>query len=133
MVNLNRILIHFFLANVSKRIQNMDISKIPTRENLADVVVMLSMRPAEVRSLQINYYEPDPSNISAWYKDGYSWYCIGYLKSRKEKKKNPNPRLFLFMEKNPERARELLTWIQDAIKAKKLSDSVFIESGTRNA
>ena len=37
------------------------------------------------------------------------------------------------MEKNPERARELLTWIQDAIKAKKLSDPVFTESGTRSA
>ena len=37
------------------------------------------------------------------------------------------------MKKNPERARELLTWIRDAIKAKKLSDPVFTESGTRNA
>src|SRR5213082_1359577 len=37
------------------------------------------------------------------------------------------------MEKNLERARELLTWIQDAIKAKKISDPVFTESETRNA
>src|SRR4051812_29961484 len=37
------------------------------------------------------------------------------------------------MEKNSECARELLTWIQDAIKAKKLSDPVFTESRTRNA
>ncbi|CAB5357829.1 unnamed protein product [Rhizophagus irregularis] len=37
------------------------------------------------------------------------------------------------MEKNPERARELLTWIQDAIKAKKLRDPVYTESGTRSA
>src|SRR6266496_5531258 len=37
------------------------------------------------------------------------------------------------MEKNPECARELLTWIQDAIKAKKLSDPVFTESETYNA
>ncbi len=63
MANLNRIPIYFFLANVSKRIQNMDIFKIPTRENLADVIVMLSMRPAEVRSLQINIYELDSLNI----------------------------------------------------------------------
>src|SRR6266542_6611880 len=133
MANLDRIPIYFSLVNVSKRIQNMDISKIPTRENLADVVVMLSMRPAEVRSLQINYYEPDPSNIPAWYKDGYSWYCTGYLKSRGEKKKNPEPRPFLSIKKNPERARELLTWIQDAIKAGKLRDPVYTESGIRNA
>ena len=79
---------HFSLANMQKKIQNMDVSKTLTREDLADMIVMLSMRPAEVRSLQINYYELDPSNISAWYKDGYSWYCTGYLKSRGEKKKN---------------------------------------------
>ncbi|CAG8753799.1 5275_t:CDS:1 [Gigaspora rosea] len=133
MANPDRIPTHFSLANVSKRIQNMDVSKIPTREDLMDIIVMLSMRPAEVRSLRINHYEPDHSNIPAWYKDGYSWYCTGYLKSRGEKKKNPEPRPFLSMEKNPERARELLTWIQDAIKAKKLSDPVFTGKGTRNA
>ncbi|PKC68112.1 hypothetical protein RhiirA1_457640 [Rhizophagus irregularis] len=49
-----------------------------------------------------------------------------------EKKENPEPWSFLSMEKNPERARELLTWIRDAIKAKKLSDPVFTESGTHN-
>jgi len=133
MANPDRIPIHFSLANVSKRLQNIDTSKIPTKEDLADVIVMLSMRPGEVRSLQINHYELDPSNIPAWYKEGYSWYCTGYLKNKGEKKKNPEPRPFLSMEKNPERARELLTWIRDAIKAKKLRDPVFTESGTRNA
>ena len=72
MANPDRIPIHFSLANVSKRIQNMDVSKILTNEDLADVIVMLSMRPGEVRSLQINHYEPDPLNIPAWYKEGYS-------------------------------------------------------------
>ncbi|CAG8454998.1 8466_t:CDS:2 [Cetraspora pellucida] len=113
-----------------KRIQNIDVFKIPTREDLVDIIVMLSMRPAEVRSLQINHYEPDHSNIIAWYKDGYSWYCTGYLKSRGEKKKNPKLRPFLSMKKNPECARKLLTWIQDTIKVKKLSDSVFTGKGT---
>src|SRR6266498_4718445 len=37
------------------------------------------------------------------------------------------------MEKNPECARKLLTWIRDAIKAKKLRDPVYTETGTRNA
>jgi len=72
MANPDRIPIHFSMARVSKRLQNMDVSKIPTREDLADVIVMLSMRPAEVRSLQINHYQLDPSNIPAWYKEGYS-------------------------------------------------------------
>ncbi len=133
MSNLDRIPIHFSLTNVSKRIQNIDISKIPTRENLADMIVMLSMRPAKVRSFQINYYELDSSNIPSWYKEDYSQYYTGYLKSRGEKKKNPDSQPFLFMKKNPEHAKELLTWIQDAIKAKKLSNLVFTESRTRNA
>ncbi|CAB4385156.1 unnamed protein product [Rhizophagus irregularis] len=38
----------------------------------------------------------------------------------------------LSMEKDPERARELLTWIQDAIKAGKLRDPVYTETGKRN-
>src|SRR4051812_42514849 len=109
MANPDRIPIHFSLANVSKRLQNIDTFKIPTREDLADVIVMLSMRSGEVRSLQINHYELDSSNIPAWYKEGYSWYCTGYIKSRGEKKKNPELWLFLFMEKNSERARKLLT------------------------
>src|SRR3954451_8448218 len=78
---------HFSLANVSKRIQNMDVSKIPTREDLADVIIILSMRPLEITSLQIKYYEPDEQlgidllNIPAWYKEEYSWYCTGYKKA----------------------------------------------------
>ena len=61
---------HFFLANMQKRIQNMNISKIPTRDDLADMIVILSMRPAEVRSLQINYYKPNSLNIPIWYEEG---------------------------------------------------------------
>src|SRR4051794_26857415 len=87
MANPDKIPIHFSLANVSKRIQNMDVFKILTREDFADVIVMLSMRSEEVRSLQINYYELDPSNIPAWYKEGYSWYCTGYLNSRGERRR----------------------------------------------
>ena len=72
-------------------------------------------------------------NAPVWYKEGYSWYCTGYLKSRGEKKKNPESRPFLSMEKNLERARKLLIWIRDAIKVKKLSDPVFTRNGTCNA
>ncbi|CAG8753891.1 26494_t:CDS:2, partial [Dentiscutata erythropus] len=82
MANPDRISIHFSLARVLKRIQNMDVFKIPSKEDLADVIVILSMRPAE---------------------------------------------------KSLECTRELLTWIQNAIKAKKLRDPVFTENETRNA
>ncbi|CAG8790076.1 24065_t:CDS:2, partial [Dentiscutata erythropus] len=113
MANPDRIPIHFSLARVSKRLQDMDVSKISTRGDLADMIVILSIKPAE-------------------YKDGYSWYCTGYLKSRGEKKKNPIPKPLLSMEKNPECAKELLTWIQEAIKARKLHNPVFTESDKRN-
>jgi hypothetical protein len=36
------------------------------------------------------------------------------------------------MEKNPEHARELLTWIQEAIKARRLRDLVYAKSGKRS-
>ncbi|CAB5348229.1 unnamed protein product [Rhizophagus irregularis] len=35
------------------------------------------------------------------------------------------------MEKDPERTRKLLIWIQDAIKAEKLRDPVYTETGKR--
>ncbi|CAG8499096.1 16871_t:CDS:2 [Cetraspora pellucida] len=79
-----------------------NVSKIPSKEDLADVIVMLSMRPAKVRSPQIFHYESDPLNAPVWYKEEKSLKCI----------------------------RELLTWIQNAIKTKKLHDPVFTENET---
>ncbi|PKB98058.1 hypothetical protein RhiirA5_432019 [Rhizophagus irregularis] len=107
---------HFTFEKVHRRLQNIDTSKIPSMQDLADVIVMLSMRPAEVSSLQIINYKPDSEDPPAWYKAGYSWYCTGCRKQRDK----PMPMRLLSMEKDPERARELLTWIQDAIKAGKL-------------
>ncbi|KAF0424759.1 highly derived d5-like helicase-primase: PROVISIONAL [Gigaspora margarita] len=123
---------YFSLEKGLKRIQNINTTNNPSLQDLADIIVMLCMRPAKVSSLQINYYEVDLSNPSAWYKNGYSWYCTGYAKNKGENKDNPEPHPFLSMEKNPERARALLIWIQEAIKAKKLSDSTFSENGKRN-
>ncbi|CAG8802346.1 8726_t:CDS:1, partial [Dentiscutata erythropus] len=123
---------HFSLEKGLKRIQNIDTTKDPLLQDLADVIVMLCMRPTEVSSLQIDHYEVDLSNPSAWYKNGYFWYCTGYAKNKGENKDNPEPRPFLSMEKNPERARALLIWIQEAIKAGKLSDPTFSKNGKRN-
>ncbi|CAG8728653.1 22570_t:CDS:2 [Rhizophagus irregularis] len=97
-------------------------------QDLADVIVMLSMRPAEVSSLQIINYKPDSKDPPAWYKAGYSWYCTGCRKQRDKLM----PMRLLSMEKDLEHARELLTWIQDAIKAEKLRDPVYTETGKRN-
>ena len=119
---------HFTFEKVLRRLQNIDTSKIPSMQDLVDVIVMLSMRPAEVSSLQIINYKPDSEDPPAWYKAGYSWYCTGCRKQRDK----PMPMRLLSMEKDPERARELLTWIQDAIKAGKLRDPVYTETGKRN-
>nr|CAG8624707.1 2007_t:CDS:2 [Entrophospora candida] len=123
---------HFSLEEGLRRIQNMDTTKIPTMQDLADVIMMLSMRPAEVTTLRIIHYKPDESDPPEWFKPDYSWYCTGYIKNKGEKKVNPEPRQFLSMEKNPERARELLTWIQDAISMKKLRHPVYSDNGKCN-
>ncbi|CAB5371150.1 unnamed protein product [Rhizophagus irregularis] len=120
---------HFTFEKVLRRLQNIDTSKIPSMQDFADVIVMLSMRPAEVSSLQIINYKPDSEDLPAWYKAGYSWYCTGCRKQRDKLM----PMRLLSMEKDPERARELLTWIQDAIKAGKLRDPVYTETGKRDS
>ncbi|CAG8599529.1 23469_t:CDS:2 [Cetraspora pellucida] len=77
------------------------------------------MRPAEVATLRIIHYEPSESNSSEWYKPGYSWYCIGYIKNKGEAKNNPKSQQFLFMKKNPEVQKNCLPEFK-IITAKKL-------------
>ncbi|RIB05468.1 hypothetical protein C2G38_2219554 [Gigaspora rosea] len=72
-------------------------------QDLADVI-MLSMRPAEVATLCIIYYESSELNPPKWYKP----------------------------EKNPKCAKELLTWIQGAIATRKLHNSVYSISRKRS-
>ncbi|CAJ0846022.1 10782_t:CDS:2, partial [Entrophospora sp. SA101] len=100
---------HFSLEEGLRRIQSIDTTKIPTMQDLADVIMMLSMRPAEVTTLRIIHCEeaklrvsnsPDEPDPPKWYK--------------------------------PERAKELLTWIQDAIATRKLRYPVYSDNGKRN-
>ncbi|CAG8825558.1 27878_t:CDS:2, partial [Dentiscutata erythropus] len=91
---------HFSLEEELRRIQNINTTKIPTIQDLADVIMMLSMRPAEVATLCIIHYEPGELNPPEWYK--------------------------------PERAKELLTWIQDAIATRKLRNPVYSINGKRS-
>src|SRR6185369_8776540 len=79
-------------------------------QNLMDIMIILSMRPADVVNLRIDYYKPSNAD---WYKSKYSWYCTGYVKNIKDE-----PRPLVSMEKDPLRARELLIWIQKAIPVK---------------
>ncbi|CAG8540663.1 12113_t:CDS:2, partial [Cetraspora pellucida] len=103
---------HFFLEERLRRIQNINTTKIPTMQDLADIIIMLSMKLAKVVTLCIIHYEPGELNPPEWYKSGKA-------------KNNPEPWQFLFMKKNPERAKELLIWIQDAIATGKLCNSVY--------
>ena len=68
---------------------------------LADAMIMLSMRPAEVKTLCIE-----------------NGYVTGFAKCRDD----TAPRKFLSMEKNEARAQELLTWIQKSIDSGILRD-----------
>ncbi|CAG8639709.1 23043_t:CDS:2 [Cetraspora pellucida] len=112
---------HFFLEEGLRRIQNINTTKIPTMQDLADVIIILSMRPVEVDTLRIIYYEPGESNPPKW-----------YIKNKEEAKNNPEPQQFLSMEKNPECAKELLTWIQDSITTRKLYNPVYSINGKCN-
>ncbi|RHZ72015.1 hypothetical protein Glove_248g46 [Diversispora epigaea] len=85
---------HFSLEKGLRRIQSIDIAKVPTMQDLADVIMMLSMRPAEVTTLRIIHYEPGEIPPPEWYKPGYSWYCTGYIKNKGEAKNNPEPRQY---------------------------------------
>ncbi|CAB4431738.1 unnamed protein product [Rhizophagus irregularis] len=69
---------------------------------LADVMIMLYIRPAEIKDLRI-------SNGSV----------TGYSKNRDQQ---DNPRVFRSLERDEERAKLLLTWIQDAISSGQLKD-----------
>ncbi|GBC18175.2 hypothetical protein GLOIN_2v1873212 [Rhizophagus irregularis DAOM 181602=DAOM 197198] len=69
---------------------------------LADVMIMLCIRPAEIKNLRI-------ANGGV----------TGYAKNRGQQ---DVPWVFRSLEKNEERARQLLTWIQEAISSGQLRD-----------
>jgi len=78
------------------------VSNTPDKQALADVMIMLCIRPAEIKNLRI-------ANGGV----------TGYAKNRGQQ---DIPRVFRSLEKNEERARQLLTWIQEAIVSRALKD-----------
>ncbi|PKK58053.1 hypothetical protein RhiirC2_796938 [Rhizophagus irregularis] len=105
---------HFLLEPVQERLEKCDFSLSPSKEDLVDVMIMLSMRPADVAGLSIDKYE---ASDEIWYDPKFSWYCTGYSKTKEETGVG-EPRPFLSMEKDPIRAKEFLAWIQKAIPEK---------------
>ncbi|KAF0441047.1 d5-like helicase-primase: PROVISIONAL [Gigaspora margarita] len=93
---------HFTLESVRERLDGYNVSTLPDKQALANVMVILCIRPAELTTLCI---------IDAG--------VTGYAKNQDQ----PDiPRKFRSMEKNQERARELLTWIQNAISSGQMGD-----------
>ena len=74
----------------------------PDKQALADVMIMLCIRPAEIKNLRI-----------------FNGGITGYAKNRGAQ---DIPRVFRSLEKNEEQARQLLTWIQEAISSGQLRD-----------
>ncbi|CAG8811662.1 26496_t:CDS:2, partial [Dentiscutata erythropus] len=92
----------FTLESVKERLDAYDIKTLPDYQALADVMVMLCIRPAELRTLRITVAG-----------------VTGYAKNRGQ----PDiSRKFRSIEKNQERARELLTWIQRAISSGRIGN-----------
>src|SRR5436309_9960615 len=93
---------HFSLESVKERLDSYNVSNIPDKQALADVMIMLCICPAKIKNLRI-------SNGSV----------TGYAKNRGQQ---DIPWVFRSLEKNEEWAKQLLTWIQDAISSGQLKD-----------
>ena len=74
-----------------------DVSKTPGLQALADIMIMLCIHPAEIKTLRIS-----------------SGGVTGYAKNWRQQ---DIPWVFRSLEKNEERAKQLLIWIQEAISS----------------
>ncbi|RGB26763.1 hypothetical protein C1646_770015 [Rhizophagus diaphanus] len=93
---------HFSLELVKERLDLYVVSNTLDKQALADVMIMLCICPAEIKNLRI-------ANGGV----------TGYAKNRGQQ---DVLRVFRSLEKNEERARELLTWIQEAVSSEQLRD-----------
>ncbi|CAG8857142.1 36155_t:CDS:1, partial [Gigaspora margarita] len=93
---------HFSLESVKERLDLYDVSNISNKQALADVMIILCIRPAEIKNLRI-------SNRGV----------TGYAKNWGQQ---DIPRVFRSLEKNEEQAKKLLIWIQEAIVSGQLRD-----------
>ncbi|RGB22685.1 hypothetical protein C1646_775699 [Rhizophagus diaphanus] len=81
---------HFLLELVQERLEKCDFSLSPSKEDLVNVMIMLSMQSADVATLRIDKYE---ASDKIWMTPNFSGI-------------------------DPVRAREFLIWIQKAIPEK---------------
>ncbi|CAG8829967.1 41852_t:CDS:1, partial [Gigaspora margarita] len=86
---------HFSLESVKERLDLYDVSNTLDKQALADVMIMLCIRPAEIKNLRIT------NGGVTGYAKNWGQQDISYV--------------FRSLEKNEEQAKKLLTWIQEAI------------------
>jgi integrase len=98
---------HFSLESVKERLDEYDVSNVANLQALTDVTIMLCIRPAEIKTLRISNGD-----------------VTRYAKNRGQQ---DIPRVFRLLEKNEERANQLLTWIQEAISSGQLRDPGVLE------
>ncbi|RHZ81635.1 hypothetical protein Glove_117g274 [Diversispora epigaea] len=92
----------FTLESVRERLDGYEVSTLPDLQALADVMIMFFIRPTELITLRIT-----DSGVT------------GYAKNRGQ----PDiPRKFRSMEKDQERAKELLIWIQNAMSSGRMGN-----------
>jgi len=71
---------HFSLESVKKRLDGYDIFKTPGLQTLADVMIMLCIRPAEIKTLRIsNGGVLKGSGVTGYAKNLGQQYISGYL------------------------------------------------------
>ncbi|GBB94846.1 hypothetical protein RclHR1_24240001, partial [Rhizophagus clarus] len=89
---------YFSLESVKERLDSYVVSNIPDKQALADVMIMLCIRPGEIKDLHI-----------------FNENVTGYGKNRDQQ---DIPHVFRSLEKNEEWAKQLLIWIQEAISSR---------------
>src|ERR1044072_9300752 len=93
---------HFSLESVRERLGEYDTTNEPNIQALADVMIMLCVRPVELRTLHIANGK-----------------VTCYVNSRGQQDFS---RVFRSMEKDEKRVKQLLTWIQNVISSGQLKD-----------
>ncbi|CAG8852118.1 16608_t:CDS:2, partial [Gigaspora margarita] len=93
---------HFLLESVKERLDLYDVSNTSDKQALADIMIMLCIQPAKIKNLRIT-----------------NGGVTGYAKNWGQQDIH---HVFRSLEKNKERAKKLLTWIQKAIVSGQLRD-----------
>ncbi|CAB4374027.1 unnamed protein product [Rhizophagus irregularis] len=85
---------HYYLEKVQERLEKCDISSSPFKKNLVDIMIMLSILPADITGLSIDKYD---TSDEMWYKSNYNPIRVKELLTWIQ---NAIPEKFTFLQKN---------------------------------